>query len=269
MMITVCSIKGTVGVSTVALGLAAAAAETGVSWLVEADPSGGVLAGVCPGLAVSPTLESVTLDRVSVTGDVLAGAAQRLGAVQVVLLPSEPWRARVCLADPRSLWFDALGELPGSVVVDVGRIYPGSPAWPLLRMADVVVVVAAPSPMSLASSLEWCEQRGRCAPGVDGLLDDVARVVTVHRERRGRSRSVLYDAAAVGAELGDRLAGQIPWDPKAVDLLCRGASLGHRSLRMGVFARSCRAVVSRLGVGPTSSPADVVAPSEVARVRGD
>jgi hypothetical protein len=240
--IAVGTVKGSIGATTTALALAAALAERHPTLLVESDPSGGSLAGTCPVLHPAPSLEAMMAERRDRAGlDQLLACAQTLGDVSVALCPAEPFRAHLVVGQPRSPWIDTLRDVDAHVVCDVGRVYPGSPSWPVLDVADLVLLVAATDPMSLAANVEWADQLGRVAPAVEGLALDVTSIVLVTPPGVGRARP---SPAAAAKELGRRLAGLLPWDPASVDLLHRGASLRHRSLRRSALAASARALVA-------------------------
>ncbi|WP_019901968.1 hypothetical protein [Salinispora arenicola] len=142
MLVMVASVSGAPGVSTAAVGVAALWPNT-PGLLVEADPCGGVVAarfGVRqePGLAalaaaarhglpaVGP-MRFVQVLPLGVHAVVGSGAADTCaGAVSV--LASRP---------------AALAGLAPVVVVDAGRLYPGSPAQGLLSQVDALVIVTA------------------------------------------------------------------------------------------------------------------------------
>ena len=59
----------------------------------------------------------------------------------------------------------------------------------------------------------------------------------------GGGRSVPVEAILpTAAELGDGYVGHVPFDDSAVALLCRGASLSHRTLRRSSFAWAVRSI---------------------------
>ncbi|MEU2610655.1 hypothetical protein ABZ570_03580 [Micromonospora sp. NPDC007271] len=142
MLVVVASVSGAPGVSTAALGLAALwPGRPGL--LVEADPCGGVVAARFavrqePGLAAlaaaarhglpsggpAQFVQSLPVGVHAVVGP---GAAETAaGAVSV--LAAQP---------------EAVAGLAPVVVVDAGRLYPGSPAHGLLRRVDALVLVTA------------------------------------------------------------------------------------------------------------------------------
>jgi MinD-like ATPase involved in chromosome partitioning or flagellar assembly len=246
-VIAVGSVKGTVGVTVTALALAAAASEHSRVVLVEADPSGGVLTGVCPQLHPSPGLEALAADREPFTLARLAAATQQLGSVPVMVAPVDMFRAWVTVASPRNRWWTSLTADDGLVIIDVGRIGGGSPVGPILGIADRVILVVPPTPLGLAGGLEWCEQGGRIAPGVVGISPEVCRLVTAHPPTRRRDTAT-FDAGEVRAQAGSRLAGVMPWDPSAVDLLFRGADFSYRNMAGSPLVQAARQLHESLSV---------------------
>ena len=213
-VIAVGSIKASGGATSTALVLAASAATGEHVTLVEADPSGGSLLGWCADLDPSgPGLYEGVFQRD------LAVGVQRLGEFGVVAAQGDPWRISAALDRPRG-WRQLLDPLDGVVVVDIGRLFPGSPAAQIAGVADVVALVAPPEPGPLAATL--AERRLRIDPG-----------------RLARD------------ELGPAYAGHVPFDDGALDLLCRGASIGHRSLRRSRLVLGVHGLLARLQVGVT------------------
>ena len=144
-MLIVCgSLSGAPGVSTLAVGLAARWPRPSVL-LAEADPSGGVLAARF-GLAQQPGLASLAAaTRHGGPGVEVARHVQRLPiGVDVVLAPGSAEAAAGAVAmlagQP-----DTVRHLAPAVLVDVGRVYPASPALPLLTAADAVLLLVTPS----------------------------------------------------------------------------------------------------------------------------
>jgi hypothetical protein len=238
MIIAVTSWRG-VGATTVALFLAACMAEHDDAWLIEADPAGGTLAG-----------------RMQFTGDELGGlervafpmdhalpveslhaVAQHRGLLHIVTTPADPFRGHACHS-PRVPWVPALLDLPGMVVVDAGRVRAGTPARPLLAMADVVVLVTSPEVSAAVSTAEWVQATGRVSAGDSGLDDVEVRVVVVDAPGGvGFTRSTLRT---------ERWTAWLPWDPGAVDLLHRGVDVDDRRLRRSALVSSTRDLVRSL-----------------------
>ncbi len=218
-----------VGATTTALLVATclAAADTDGAWLVEADPAGGVLAGrmQVPARCLGG-LERVAFptERISVA-ESFAATAFASGGLQIVLGPADPFRAFAC-HQPRMPWAPALHDLPGSVVVDVGTIRAGSPVWPVLAQADVVLLVSSPEASSAVAAAEWVQAAGRVSPADPGLLGASARIVFVDSPA-----GIAFAKATLQGELSEQCAAWLPWEPATVDLVHRGAAVHDRRLR--------------------------------------
>jgi MinD-like ATPase involved in chromosome partitioning or flagellar assembly len=239
-VVAVTQLRGGPGGTTFALGLAAAAAEHGRSWLVEADPAGGVLLGRCDTLTGERTLVDVAFGGAAATSDVVAlaeAAGQPLGHASVVVAPESPAQAFECVARPRLRWPAHLRRLPGRVVVDCGRLFPGSPAVEVLRRADVVVVVTPPDGGDVYRFLRWAHE---------GREVDAPLLVTSGPGRFG--------ARAVARDVGDVYLGPIPSAPEAVDLLQRGASTTHRRLYRSDMVRALLARLQAIDAFVASAP---------------
>ncbi len=243
-LIAVGSWRGT-GATTSALLLAAAAATGGEPvWLVEADPSGGVLTSRAPDLAGVNSLGRVAFESVGETANrALEACARPLGRVNVVAGPWDSFQAWSAIATPRTPWVDALRRLDGTVVVDVGSLRGGSvPSWPIIERADALVMVTMPEPAALTSTVAWMDAKGQSAPGIAGLSLDTARLLVVDAPLASGER---FDVS-VSSELGSRFVGWWPWEPKVVDHLYRGGSLDHKSIRRFALVRAATATVGAL-----------------------
>jgi hypothetical protein len=243
-VVAVGSVKASGGATSTALVLSASAATTGgCVTLVEADPSGGSLLGWCADLDPSgPGLYEGVFQR-----DLAAGA-QRLGGVDVVAAQGDPWRISAALVRPRG-WRPLFDPLDGVAVVDIGRLFPGSPAAQIAGVADVVVLVAPPEPGPLAATLEWVTRRGQFA-ATDAQIDTGrVRILTVDVAAERRHR--IDPGRLARDELGSVYVGHIPFDDGALDLLCRGASIGHRSVRRSRLVLGVHGLVARLLAGVT------------------
>ncbi len=224
-----------IGATTTALALSQALAVLGERpWLIEADPSGGVLGARVDALAAHVG----ALERIAF-GSIEAGCtldnsfidnACTVAGVRVVVGPGDPFRSWVC-HQPRHDWVEHLDQLDATVVVDLGTLRRGAPITPLLHRLDLVLLVANPDAVSLVGTLDWIESGGRVAPGV-APLDSLAMA--------DRIRVVVVDAPVVverlprleiEAELGDRRAGWIGWSPLAIDHLHRGGALTDRRVQ--------------------------------------
>ncbi len=157
-LIDVCYVKGRSGATTAAVGLAAVMPASARAVVVECDPAGGDLT-LRHGLkSSSPGLvELATATRTgghgsgaaigdADGGDTLSRFAQpiRIGdrTVEVVVAPSGGAQTRVALSVLARPGHGALIPVDRTVVADCGRLDFSSPTWPLLGMADAVLVLA-------------------------------------------------------------------------------------------------------------------------------
>lgn len=229
MIIAVGSWRG-VGTTTAALALAASLSRScDDTWLVEADPAGGVLSarirfhdGMVGGLervAFPVELADMATHAQSV--------AHHLGALRVVSAPADPFRAHACHR-PRSPWAPSLRSLGAHVVVDIGRVRVGTPAWPVVEQADLMVVVTTPEVAAVVSSVEWLRDGGHVAGAERGLPDGIGRLLVVDAPG-----GVGFPRRRLEQELADELVGWLPWDVSGVDQLHRGEFAPTRLSRRG------------------------------------
>jgi hypothetical protein len=244
-IIAVGSWRGT-GATTTALLAAtclAAAQEVGC-WLIEADPAGGVIAGrlQLPQHSIGG-LERVAFpsERIAMT-DAFDAVAHVVGELRIVSAPADPFRAFAC-HQPRMPWAPALRDLPGSVVVDVGTLRAGTPVWPLLGLADAVLLVASPEISAAVAASEWVHAAGRVSPADPGLLEPKARIVFVDSPV-----GVAFPRARLQAELREQCAGWLPWEPPTVDLVHRGATADDRQLRRSALIAAVNQVLLNVTV---------------------
>ncbi len=239
------------GATTTALLLAAALAEVGAApWLVEADAAGGVLATRC-GLRADELggrdgigVELLARRRGSDADDAddeFGRAAVSIGDVALVPMPADPFRAHGCLS-ARSSWIDLLPTLVEPVVIDVGRFRPGAVPWSVLDRLDVLLVVTSAEATALVAGDDWLENGGRMTAADTGLAADIGRLVVVDAPVAGTT----FSEATATAELGDRLAGWIPWSPSAVELLHCGAGLSDRRAGRRGFAAAARRLAANV-----------------------
>lgn len=226
MIVAVTSWRG-VGATTAALALAACAArDADGAWLVEADPAGSMLAGrmrFAP--ATVGGLERVAFpnERCSLV-EALHDVAHHHGRLRIVAAPADPFRAHACHR-PRAAWVEALAELSGTVVIDIGRLRAGSPAWPVVQRADLLLAITSPEVSAAVAAAEWLSAGGRVAPTEPGFDSATTRLVVVDSPG-----GLAFPRSGLLADLADGCAGWLPWDPAAVDLLHRGAAVDDRRL---------------------------------------
>ncbi|GAA5121025.1 chromosome partitioning protein [Haloechinothrix salitolerans] len=149
MLIGLCSVKGSPGVTTATLAMAARW-PVGEARVVEADPAGGDVAARHR-LSATPGLVSLAAAaRRQSSAGLLAEHSQRLSGdlPRVVPGPVAAEQARAALGVLTSRGVDAIRSAAGPsdavVLVDVGRLDPSSPALPLVRGAEALLVMARP-----------------------------------------------------------------------------------------------------------------------------
>jgi hypothetical protein len=235
MLIAVASLKGSPGVTTFALALAARwpappteARPAARCVVVEADPSGGDIATRFD-LASSPGLVSLAAAaRRDADAGLLWRHTQALpGGLPVITAPPGADQARAALGalgpdTPTSAGVvQRAADRPGAVVIaDCGRLDPDTPAVPVVRGADVLLVVTG----ARAGDLAHLAAR---LPGVG---------------RWSRMRALLlvgegYPAVEVSRELGVPVLARIPSDPRGAALL-RGRPGVRRTPARSALGRS-------------------------------
>jgi len=251
-LIAVCADKGSPGVTTTALALAAVwPSPVG---LVEADPSGSDLAvrltdgrGVLDLVDQPNLLTFAAAARSRPAADLLWQHCQDTSGGLPVLrgLTSAEQAAGLLRLWP--LLAEALaGTGGGDVIADLGRLLPGSAAVPVAAAADVVVVVAAGTTEGLVHLRER-------AHGLVAVTRQVA-VVLVASDRYGHAA---VDAAA---QMLDRdglpvpVAGFLAMDLKAVAALQRGERSGRVGLSMLVRSAGQVAVALRSRLPAAAMP---------------
>jgi MinD-like ATPase involved in chromosome partitioning or flagellar assembly len=244
-LIVVASDKGSPGVTTTAITLAAVWPRRAL--LAELDPSGGDVALRLRGPRGAPLSPEVGL--ISLAVGVRRGTqphqvfehVQRLdGGLEVVvgLATGEQGSGLSGLWGPVGQLLD---EVPGlDVVADCGRLYAGSPATDVLQHASAVVLVTRPSIEAVA------HLRARAA----AVLRDLERrpapppvVVVVITGPRDDASPKQIEQVLRQAGLPVPVLGRIALDPKGAGLLS-GEWIGR--LDRSLLVRSARDVAARL-----------------------
>ncbi len=246
--IAVTGVKGAGGVTSAALVLAAVRAESEPTVLVEADPSGGTLLSWCEQLHPGGDLYDLVMSRTSAR---LTAVTQPLGPLDVIPSWGRSFRLTQALVRPRVPWPVLLREHAGTVVVDVGRIYPDAPTAGLLAACDLVVLVAAAEPAPVATTIEWSSRGGRHGSGDPGISVERLRLVT--NEVVGRRRGMSVTPRDLSSVTGAEYVGHLPHDPATLDVICRGGAVSDRSLRRSRLVESARAIADALGTVEAST----------------
>jgi hypothetical protein len=173
-LLSVVYVKSRPGATTTALGLAAVLPVSARPVVVECDPAGGDLAAR-HGLTMSPGLvELATATRTGAGHDADGGGGEalsryvqeiRLGSrsVDVVVAPSGGAQTRVALSVLARPGHSVLTTADRTVIADCGRLDFSSAAWPLVGMADAVLVLARGRLDELAHLREHIDELVRAA----------------------------------------------------------------------------------------------------------
>jgi hypothetical protein len=216
------------GVTTLTLGLAATWSTDRRVLLVEADPAGGTLAAAS-GWPAEPNLVS------------LAAAARRGGDPALVWehchqlpdgasalpAPSLAEQARNALTMLGPL-LRRLAELDTDVLVDCGRLDPGSVALDLWDRAERPVLVGRPRLADLQALASWLNGR---------QINQEAGLVLIGEGP--------YPDAEITEAIGLDVLSRLPWDPDAAEALV-SMSASARQLRMAPLVRSARTLADQL-----------------------
>lgn len=238
-LVCVGSAHGSPGATTTALAVAATWPEQRRCLLVEADPFGGVIAARY-GLGDSPGLSSLAaMARRGLDVDVVWQHAQQLpGGIPILVGPATAEEAHAVLRDlARILAEWAVEQAEVDVIVDCGRISPGSPMVIAMTAADQVLVVTRPSIDQLRPAA--ARSAALTSVGVrSGLL-----LVGDHP----------YGPDEVAATLGVDVAGVIAWDPRTAAVLT-GRHGAVRDLRRSRLVRSVATLAAELAPTPEPTP---------------
>ncbi|MGH3947509.1 MAG: chromosome partitioning protein [Pseudonocardiaceae bacterium] len=270
-LIDVCYVKSRPGATTTAVGLAAVLPAASRPVVVECDPAGGDLV-LRHGLAASPGLvELATATRTTEETDpgagrdeVLSRFAQplRLGdhVVQVVVAPPGGAQSRVALSVLTRPGHDVLRGTDRVVIADCGRLDHPSPTWPLLQVADAVVVLTRGRAEELAHLREHI---GELVRQVTGRL--VVMLAAGGMYGAGEVEAMLHRHVTVSLDLPtDRVhvQGLLPYDERAATVL-DGARTGGRGWGRLPLMTTLRELAAALPLGNQASDTAGVGETEV------
>ncbi|WP_208882436.1 MinD/ParA family ATP-binding protein [Streptomyces armeniacus] len=197
-----CSVKGSPGVTTACVALAARWPDAEQPVVVETDPAGGDLLARWR-LELSPGLVSLAAAarRTAEPGLVWQHTQRLPGGLPVVAGPAGARQAHGALHAltnaPLPVLRSAADRAGVVVIADCGQIGPDSAALPVLRSADVMLLLARARDDALAHVATRWEEATRWSH---------------------RSCFVLvgdgYPSAEISAELGIEVLGRIPEDAK-------------------------------------------------------
>lgn len=247
MLVALCSVKGSPGVTTFALAMAACSPSGVQPIVVECDPAGGDIF-VRFRLEPVPGLVSLAAAaRRGVEPGVLAQHTQRLpGGLPVVVGPAGAEQARAALGEitqHQGAVLRAAVDQDGMVVLaDCGRVDPDSPALPIVRAADVLMLLVHARDDELAHVATRLDTAGRWTPRPCLMLVGDG-----------------YSTSEVARVLGVGIMGRIPHDPKGAAILS-GTSHAGRGLARTALGRTATSIWVALSRPPTLVPAGTQKP---------
>ena len=236
------------GVTTLSLALAATWPSERRVLLVEADPAGGTLAAAS-GWPVEPSLVSLAASarRGGDPSMVWEHCHHLPGDAAVLAAPALGEQARSALGMLGPL-LGRLAELDGDVLVDCGRLDPGSPGVTLWERTARRLLVVRPRLADLQALASWSENRA---------LDGQVGLVTVGEGP--------YPDAEVTEALGLEVLARMPWDPDGAEALL-SVPASARQVRLAPIARAARTLADRLTHDPAAVSVDSAAPRGSSRV---
>ena len=236
----VCSLKGAPGTTIAALAFTAALAAHGErpAVLIEADTAGGDLAPLL-GLRLDPGVATLAAaSRHEATRPDIAAHAQPLpGGGDVLLGSTDPGEVAANLTTLGRRLLDAARAGGYDAIVDAGRLFPNSPAMPLVERSDVRLVC-------IVASVAAVEAVTARRAWLSDLLADRGGLLVI-----GESA---YDDAQIAAAARTRVVGRLPWDRRAVASLAGGSGPSPTRSHLVRAARTLNDRLARPVVGATA-----------------
>ena len=250
-LIALASVKGSPGVTTTCLALAAAwPAQRRL--VIEADPAGGDL-GPWLGLPPAPGLTGLAAAaRHDHSSDVAwQHACELAGGLNLVVAPAGAEQSAACLAalaGNADTIFASLAAAPDTVIADCGRLDPASPALTIAAQADITLLMVRPRVSELS----------HLALRADGLSRAGARLALLLAPGAGRGPAeASYPAAEIAATLDIPVQASVPADPRGAADLVAGRGDMHK-IRRAPLARAAASLATELDAArgqPASPPA--------------
>lgn len=153
---------------------------------------------------------------------------------QVVAATSAGWPGWAGLADALA----SASEHGSDVLIDLGRLGPGSPEA-LLHCADLLVVVTRSPLVSVCGARQALHRLHAVSGAAQSAPGAVAPVVLLV------GRDAPYSGNEISASLGVRVLARIGWDPDSARVLSEGEPAGWRFAR-STLLRSARVAASSI-----------------------
>ena len=228
MLIALVSAKGSPGVTTAVLALAASSGAV----MVELDPSGGSLE-CWTGMSGEPGLVRVAsgLRRSLETQSFDVGIVEVPPGVSAVLAPTSGPRSESTIAAIGERLTLAMSESERTVILDAGRWGRSQATARRIAGCDAIAIVCRPTVSSIEAARSLVEplQSATAAPVSLLLVDDRP-----------------YSATEVTAATGVRVAGVLARDSRGANALV--VSGAHRAWMRSALARSARAALEQLAM---------------------
>lgn len=226
------SAKGSPGVTTTVMALAAAWPSERNVLVVEADPDGGILAARHQ-LATEPGLSTLAVtSRRSLTVDDISAHTQEVSPAGVSALVAPPAaehsrRALDLVAAPLGRQLPLIDDT--DVLIDVGRFRPESEADPLIAVADAVLFVVRPR-------LEELQQLPARIRAIRPTASRVGLLLVGERP---------YPPAEVAVSLDTDVVAVLADDLRGAEALAGRSS--SRALTRSPLMRSVRSAIESIG----------------------
>jgi hypothetical protein len=231
-LVAFASVKGSPGVTTAVVAVAASWPEDRPLLVAEVDPAGGDLAARF-GLTEEPGLMSwsAAARRSSAAKELPRHVQELPGGIRLLVAPagSEQAGGALRLLDARAPGgFDTSQD--GDVLADCGRLALSRPSHPLLSEASLLILLVRPALADLA----------HLASRIEGLRKEAGDVAIV------LAGPGPYPAKEVAGTLGVEVLGQLPLDPQGA-ALCSGAKAGSsRAASRSPLLRAARSLTDAL-----------------------
>lgn len=249
-VVALAAAKGSPGVTTLSVALAGLLPAPAL--YAELDPAGGDLwlrHRDADGRPVDPDRGLLSLAAASLRGPASAADHLQVLAGGLPVLPGLTSAEQAAGLGPAWTGVEAaLAALPGTVVADLGRVATVAAAPPVLRSADVLLLVARTDVVSLAHLRDRVRAVADARGGRRGATGDAASAATgvgVVLVAPARERSAVTDVQRLldAAALPARVLGAVADDAKGARLL---AGEGHGSPGRTLLVRSVRGLVPAL-----------------------
>jgi MinD-like ATPase involved in chromosome partitioning or flagellar assembly len=241
--VTLCSAKGSPGVTTLSCVLGAVWPAERPVVVAECDPSGGDLAGRF-GLSTRVGMTSLILTErqrmVEPTG-YRAHVQQLPGGLDILVAPAGADSASALDIELGTSSSDLVTE-DCDLLADCGRLLPGAIGQgTIIRAADKVLLLVRPDVAGIAHA-RWAACRIR------ELSRSAASVVVVG--------TGAFKPSAVAEELEVNVLGVVPFDPRAAQMACGAPGTAKEFIRSGLVAFAREIVAVLMEAGPVRGAGD-------------